>query len=47
MKALTQKYWEELKNGKLDTENVKLSEVIRNYEKRNKDRVYFEKKVYS
>ena len=47
MRALTQKYWEELKNGKLDTENVKLSEVIRNYEKRNKDRVYFEKKVYS
>ena len=47
MRAITQKYREELKNGKLDTENVKLSEVIRNYEKRNKDRVYFEKKVYS
>ena len=47
VKRVTQKFWEDLKQGKLDTENVKLSEVIKNYEKRNKERVYFEKRFFS
>ncbi|RLE12729.1 hypothetical protein DRJ04_05635 [Candidatus Aerophobetes bacterium] len=47
IKKATQTFWENLRKGKFDTENVKLSKVIENYEKRNKDRVYFENKVYS
>jgi len=47
VKRVTQKFWEDLKQGKFDTENVKLSEVIKNYEKRNKERVYFEKRFFS
>ena len=47
MGKATQTFWEDLKKGKLDTENVKLSKVIENYERRNKERVYFENKVYS
>jgi len=47
MKKISQNFWEELKKGKLDTENVKLSKVIENYERRNKERVYYEDKVHS
>ncbi|MBE0477593.1 radical SAM protein [Candidatus Aerophobetes bacterium] len=47
IKKATQSFWEDLKKGKLDTENVKLSKVIENYEKRNRERVYFESKVNS
>lgn len=46
IRKATKNFWEDLKRGKLDTENVKLSKVIENYEKRNRERVYFEKKVY-
>jgi len=47
IKRATQSFWEDLKKGKFDTENVKLSKVIENYEKRNRERVYFESKVHS
>ncbi len=47
MKKITQKFWEELKRGKLDTENVRLSQVIENYERRNRKRVSCEEKVHS
>lgn len=47
VKKATQSFWEDLKRGKLDTENVKLSKVIENYERRNRERVYFESMVHS
>ena len=47
IRQTTHSFWEDLKKGKLDTENVKLSKVIENYEKRNKERVHFENKLYS
>ncbi len=43
----TDNFWKDLKDGKLDTENVKLSKVIKNYEKKNKERVHFESEPHS
>jgi len=42
IREITSEFWERLRNGELDTENVKLSQVIKNYEKRNWERVHFE-----
>lgn len=47
MRRITQDFWYRLKEGQLDTENVKLSEVIRNYDQRNKERVHHESKIHS
>lgn len=47
VKKATQNFWESLKGGRLDTENVKLSKVIENYERRNRERVFFENKPRS
>jgi radical SAM protein with 4Fe4S-binding SPASM domain len=44
VKRVTKDLWEKIKQGKFDTENVKLSKVVENYEKRNKERVYYEEK---
>jgi radical SAM protein with 4Fe4S-binding SPASM domain len=42
IRRLTYDFWEKLRNGEFDTENVRLSQVIKNYEKRNWLRVHFE-----
>ncbi|RLC40172.1 MAG: hypothetical protein DRH33_00795 [Candidatus Nealsonbacteria bacterium] len=42
IRQMTCDFWERLKGGEFDTENVKLSKVIENYEKRNLERVHFE-----
>jgi len=47
VKKISKDLWEKIKQGKLDTKNVKLSKVVENYERRNKDRVFYETRVHS